>query len=502
MGVEDILVRMMANTQEALRQWEIMKRGPEGLGDVLERTARRGKRASFDMTRQFEQMAARWVSIGAAVSAATRGIAAFRQEQARLRTERAENTVTLNEQFVGLFQQMGLTGRGQRGARDQMRSQMFNLSERYGLRDTGVAIAAAKQLKSIGFEREAIQGGGLEDFLKLIIATTATGRDVDTGQIARAMGMFIEATGQGKTRRSIRQTGVAVSSLYENTPLELKDLEALAGESGAITQLGGTSWKKQLALYAGLRETKDPATAATAFRNFVLRLAAPTPAGAKALQGLGIEPGQVDFIGEDLGAVIKLLNRKVQAAPAAARAPALREIFGQKTISGGLAIMQSISHYAQNLAAIEGGEPGFERSVAFATKGPAAEAHAANIRRQRVRTRPDAARSVRIGEDVRTALEDAGASGLGVAVGAATYNLLVSLGVPPEVAARLSTPITKGDAPIPGFGGGLVPRRGGSAVMDPVNPTVPSRSLIDIELHDPDRNAIPATIDAAQLAPH
>ena len=180
---------------------------------------------------------------------------------------------------------------------------------------------SATQLVSSGFTVEAtLKGGALNEFTKALNASNLVRPDLDPKNLAKASGQFLASQGLEKNAQNLSDLLRRVQKLFKTTDVQVSDLEDLAKVSSGFK--GKLSQPEILSYFSLLRETEGGAAeASTGFRNIVSRTStiAASNDKVKALASLGLEPGQVDLIGENFSQVLKTYAdaiKKTQAANA------------------------------------------------------------------------------------------------------------------------------------------------------------------------------------------
>lgn len=165
-----------------------------------------------------------------------------------------------------------------------------------------VAETVAEELVGEGFKPEEASGKALKTLLE---TRRAGGMEAgDAGLLARAAAMFLAAQGKEKTDENLRPVMVGVQRLFKEMSLKLEDLIDLAGKSMAAA--GSLTTPQTIAVMALLRQKNTGDVASTAFKIIIDRLQtiAARPADAAMLSKLGLKPGDVDLVGEDISTVL------------------------------------------------------------------------------------------------------------------------------------------------------------------------------------------------------
>ena len=81
MAREDVNIKVSANVAEAIRLWQSMEEGPQGMAKELESMGSKGKQASRGLSSELDKLVGKWVSITEAINVAKRMFTEFSQMQ-------------------------------------------------------------------------------------------------------------------------------------------------------------------------------------------------------------------------------------------------------------------------------------------------------------------------------------------------------------------------------------------------------------------------------------
>lgn len=328
MAREEVNIKVSANHAELLQMWKQMEKGPEGFAKAIETMGAKGEKATKGIGDEITSWIGKWVTVGAGISAATKLINDQYEAMKRLREYRIQTTDSVDEAFSKFQVQAGLPA-GPKA--DAVRNQLVSIAaQRHSAAIP--AIQAATALGSAGASVKDITGGGLDEFLQLVNASNESGKDVNQAELAKAMVLFLQANGRSPNREGMRDTSLAIQQLFGDTNLQLSNLARFAPEAGKISQMSHMAPVEQLAAFSQFLGTDEESRASTAFRSGIVSLATAgaTPEKARALQSLGLKPGDVDFQGEDFATVQKRLTGAFQGVAPERRNMAAKKLFGDE----------------------------------------------------------------------------------------------------------------------------------------------------------------------------
>lgn len=372
-------------------------------------------------------------SISAAWAAAQRAVTAYFEAEKRLRQEGTDKTVAFDEEFRKFL----TIARIKDPARQkQLQGTSLGVSEKYGTA-TGKVAEAAKELSSAGFtDREIAEGGVLDSFVKAMKAGGASGQEFNPAEAVEAVTAMMNANNMPKTKESMDRINKAIVNLGE-TKLKIPELKDLAAEAQTLAGAHITL-EQQLATFAALRESFSPEEGATLYRNVVGRLqtAAGTPAKSKALKSLGIDPSEVDFVGETQEEVFARLRKGLAGVDEETGNVALGKLFEERGVAGGRALLKSADKIQENLAAIANDK--FNTGLEIALQGPEFEKTQAGIADEReAMGRYETGESSALMRAKTRATQNAGAVGRGITegmFGIGPYDAARAFGAGPETA--------------------------------------------------------------------
>ena len=363
MPKEDVNIKVSANVAEAVRMWQAMEEGPKGMANELEQLGRKGRRSSSGMSSEFSKLVGHWTEIGFGIAAAKKLIESFIAAQKESLKLTGESTVPVDELSRRFQVQGGLSN----AQAVQARLDILNTAKQRAFTPEG-AFGAGTQLVSSGFtSQEVTSGGALDEFLKLLNATNASGRNVDSAELAKATVQFLKATKQGLSASSIRDNATEIQGLFKSTNLQAAGLGTFASKAGSIADATGLG-KEILPLFSQFLDVTSDEVGGTAFRSSTISLATAgaEPAKVQALKLLGLSPQDVDFQGESFFQVQKTLAEAFGSVPGEVANIAAKRLFGKEGL-----IAKSVLFSGKGVAdtrerlALGASEESFERDRAI-----------------------------------------------------------------------------------------------------------------------------------------
>lgn len=314
-----------------------------------------------------------FIDLGDVISLATQGLQDMIQANQELIRQGDELAVQRDREGRRFRVQAGLTEL----EAAPLAAQRDAIGARLGLGPEFVE-PAATQLVSSGFSANQASGAELQSLLEILVASNQAGEDVDPTALAKAIPLLITANNETLNDENLRRVGVGTQRLFKGTNLQLSDLPEYAKVAGSLA--GKLSIEEQLATAATLSGSSPAAESATALRNLVLFLSADASAAprAAALDELGLEAGDVDFVGEGYTDVLDRLGGALEQIPEERRDDLQRQLFGIRSVTAGSIILRDRAGIARNLG-LQADVGGFQSDVDIGTGGLAAGAERGRI---------------------------------------------------------------------------------------------------------------------------
>ncbi|QDU03144.1 Phage-related minor tail protein [Gimesia chilikensis] len=384
------------------------------------------------MSSNLASMAAGYVSVA--------GAASLLINANREIIEQAEEAASKYDELFRKFRiQSGL--RGIEG--DKARERILEISERQAV-TSEQGSGAATQLVSSGFSAQEASGGSLEEFLRILNASNASGKEVDSAGLAKALSSYLDAQGLDKNEKNVALVGRSVQALFKNTNLQLADLQDLAKVSSVFK--GKLSIQEQLGAFSTLVDSMPASEAKTGLRNFVLQSATASAQDekVKTLDELGLKPTDIDFVGENLDQVLERLSNSLSKLPEEEQLPALTKIYEKENAAVVKSLIDKRGKVTDSYA-VQQNDEAFIADVNEATSGRNAALRRAEARRERRRFQEDQQDKLKKME-AEALMEAEGASPFRRDLNLKGYDWARYLGADPDTALNIMNPWSWGSA--------------------------------------------------------
>ena len=198
---------------------------------------------------------------------------------------------------------------------------------------------AATQLAGSGF-KDPVQSGSLQTILNTMQASSFQG---SPDELVSAFAEALNAYGLEKTNQNLQQIAVSAQSLFKQTDFQLTELQDFA-KNASVFEGANIKIDEALAGFTALREVLPAAESGTGLRNFVNKLQAGdlTKENKQNLERIGVDAGQVDFVGESLTQVLKTVKDATDKMPEADRNAALGKMFGTENVASARLLINSV----------------------------------------------------------------------------------------------------------------------------------------------------------------
>jgi hypothetical protein len=229
----------------------------------------------------------------------------------------------------------------------------------------------AKALAGSGFSAEQATGSALDSVLKAQAAMGQQGEGKG-GLIAEATAKYLNSMGMEMTGENMKKVLVGMQQSAKAGFGKFEDMAQLSGKVGGFS--GKAKSEDVLAAFnIGLLNSSSAENAATGLKIFGDRLMG--AAGDKERMGLltkaGLQPEQVDLIGESLDQVMGTLDAAIQKMPETQRAPWMQQMFGTEA-SGFASNLIKNRGRMDEFRGVMANEAGFRADVAEMTSGKGA----------------------------------------------------------------------------------------------------------------------------------
>lgn len=349
-------IRLLDRMEQGTAEYAAQKRKVERLAEA-HRKAKNEVRGHVKESGSLRDVTLRSsAAMVTAVGSATALVAIMKKVADATREAReatAEHAVEVDTLVRRLQVQAGL---GDDAAKKRGR-QLLRIAKKRGV-EKETAFAVETQSVSSGFKDDVTS-----EFIKGIQATNFQG---PADELVKATAQFLKADGKELTRANVRDLLVDVQGLFKGTDLQATDLSAFAKVQNVLST-ASLSQEQSLATLTALREIMPAAEAATATRNFItaLQTAGAKKTSAGALDQLGLEPGDVDFVGEEFSTVLERLNDRLAKLPAEQANIVKAQLFGRENLAAAGELIKSADKIAANVA-VQNNEQQFDRDAAVA----------------------------------------------------------------------------------------------------------------------------------------
>lgn len=334
------------------------------LEQKIGQVSKRSRKSTGEILPDFDKWTASIASVASAYLALPALIGKASQVQAQLITQADEAALKFDQLFRRVRVQAGFTALQTEEAKKRIQGIAVETAV-----PNEVAAGAAEELVSQGFSAEEGTGKALKTLLETMKASNVEGGDPRA--LAQAAAMYLAAQGLDRTDANLREQMIAVQRMFKGTPLQIKDLQALAGKTQAMA--GVMTPREVLAMYDILREKQTPENASTAFKVIGERLQtiAARPEDVRLLAKTGLKPKDLDLVGESIGEVLDRLAAGLEKLPLEEQNVLMSRLFGEEGRAPATGLIRDRALLKKRIAEMDDAA-GFEADVAVATSGKAA----------------------------------------------------------------------------------------------------------------------------------
>lgn len=274
---DSISIRMTAEDAGAFEEWRKQAKGPELMGDAIEKASHKGKSSIADLAQHMLSHLGHWVSIGAAVEAAIEKTKRYFESLRELEQGQAKAAQDTDAAMRKYFVTQRISGEDQQQGSIQ-RIGNIAIKRKASISSAGTA---ATLLSQYGVSREEAEGGALDELLQLQSASAASGQDSDQ-MSKRVLDIIHRAMPGGKvTAKNIRTVGGAARQLTGQEGFNDQTIDLFAKVATDLTTKGGYDFGTAMALTTAVAGKYDPREGRSMLRGF-----------AKP----GMQNGEADFL--------------------------------------------------------------------------------------------------------------------------------------------------------------------------------------------------------------
>jgi hypothetical protein len=261
---DNIIIRMSAEDAGVFEAWQRAKKGPEAMGDAIEKASQKGKKHTLDLGQTLDHMVGKWVSIHAVIELARKGLEEYYKIMKENR-DAEENSTRRIDTGIARYSQVQRLGTPH--AREHAAQRIGQQAARARVTPEA-GMSAATMLGEFGVGDDQATGEALAELLQVQNATKTTGGDPES--FARRVLEIIKRSGQKVNAKSIHGVGVTARALTGKAAgFDEGIMEEYAAVSSAATA-GGVDQATGLAIFAALREDISEAKRAkTQFREYM-----------------------------------------------------------------------------------------------------------------------------------------------------------------------------------------------------------------------------------------
>jgi hypothetical protein len=314
MADPEVKLKFAGSSADADRAIANLERKIERLEQGVKQASRRMKEGNKGWGDSLGDVAAKYLTIGAAVGAMTAAVRAVVGENTKLLAQLDEFAAKQAENQVKLQIQGAMTTPQVQAMLPGIEKSLMAVPAT----DLEGAMKLQTQLHSSGFSPKDVQSGdALQAALEIKAATNQFGRDIGDGaEAVKALSMIAKAGGSANpTAEEMRQIGGSAVSLFEISDVQFPDFKQLAPKIGLLKNFG-MSLEESMGAFASLTDIMGGSKADTALAQFVSRTATASAfkERTKALETVGLTPEDVAMSagGKGFAETIDLMRDKLK----------------------------------------------------------------------------------------------------------------------------------------------------------------------------------------------
>lgn len=383
----DIEYDIAANVSSAERAVARLEGKVEKLERQLKSNARTSRTGATQAQRDFARMRQGLASVAGGAAIVNTAYATMQQTIGRVFASNKQLSESisqlirqLNEEELKLQIQAGLTP-------EELKAKIPTITQELLLTptvDLTKALQIETQLASSGFSQKDINSGAaLQTVLQLQAATNQFGQSLDDPKGAvQSISQFLKSEGvAAPSAGEVRDVGGKLTQLFAGSEIQFPDLAELAKSSSLLGQLGFTRNEK-LAAFSTLVDVVPAAEASTGLKQVASRLRGASDSGTKvaALESIGLEPEDVDLVGENILQASERFKAALSQVDEKTASSAVLAVFGEKGQASAGTLFQQSDVIAERLKLLDGNS--FDRNVETFRSSRFADNQRTNIQTQ------------------------------------------------------------------------------------------------------------------------
>lgn len=261
---DNVIIRMSAEDAGAFEEWRKQARGPEMMGEAIEKAAQRGHAGVLDLTKALDHTIGKWLSIHEAIKTAAELLKGYYETKRELEQGEAHAAQTADAAMRAYFTNQRIVG-AEAQAQSTERIGNVALRRNASLQQAG---AAANLLSQFGVSPADAEGAALDELLQLQSATGSAGGNAEE-MSRRVLNIIRRSMPGGKiTPQNIRSIGTVANSLSNMEGFNDQTIDVFANVATELTKSGGYDYGTALALTTAVTGQYDPKQAKPMLRKF------------------------------------------------------------------------------------------------------------------------------------------------------------------------------------------------------------------------------------------
>jgi hypothetical protein len=257
---DNVVVRMTAEDAGAFEMWRRQAKGPELMGDAIEKVGHKSHSMSEEVGHELDHMAGKWVTVHAAIHEAIHLVKEYYEVLKEQREEEEGATRTIDSGSAKYAQKQRLKTPE---AREHAARRIGEAGARAGV-SPETAFAGATLLAESGVPDDQASGEALDELLKL---QNATGGNADISK--RVLDIIRRSMPGGKvTAKSIHDVGIATRQLTGQEGFNDQTIDLFAKVATDLTGKGGYDYGTALSLTTAVSSKYDPREAKSILKRF------------------------------------------------------------------------------------------------------------------------------------------------------------------------------------------------------------------------------------------
>jgi hypothetical protein len=206
---DNVVIRMTSEDAGAFEAWRKAAKGPEAMGDAIEKGATKGKHHTDQLTHSVDHLIGKWTSVIAAIELTKKTLENYMETARESESRQSQAALDVDAVMRPYFAKKGISDVGQQQSLTQRVGQIA-VQRRAGTAEAGSALDLLAGYK---FANQNDEFAAFDELLQLGKAAGAKGADPKEFE-TRVLAAITRSTGKDPSAKSIRHFGALATGMF------------------------------------------------------------------------------------------------------------------------------------------------------------------------------------------------------------------------------------------------------------------------------------------------